>query len=142
MTDLDLPDVNVLVALHHPSHVHHQEAHRWFASSERFATTPITESGLMRLVLNRAVMGEAVDAATALTLLRSLRAHPRATFLHDDSSLAEATIELRGLAGFRQVTDLHLVNLAARHAARLVTFDAAVAPTLAPSDQLLVRTLG
>jgi len=141
MSDLDLPDVNVLVALLHPGHVHHQTAQRWFAGAARFATTPITESGLLRMALNPAVMGTVTSAADALASLRSLRSDARAEFLADDSSLAQATIDLIGLVGHKQTTDLHLVNLAAAHDARLVTLDKRVRPTLAPDDQARVVVL-
>ncbi|MEE4024097.1 TA system VapC family ribonuclease toxin [Gordonia sp. PKS22-38] len=141
MSDLDLPDVNVLVALMQPGHVHHHAAQKWFASVTRFATTPVTETGLLRLALNAAVMGRVVDRDAAMATLRSLRGHERSVFLPDDSSLGGADIDLSGLVGFRQVTDLHLVNLAARHSARLVTFDAKIAPVLASADQRLVCTL-
>ncbi|MGV7591807.1 TA system VapC family ribonuclease toxin, partial [Mycobacterium kansasii] len=86
-----------------------------FASTPRFATTPITEAGLVRMALNRAVMGTAITAQQALASLASLRADDRATFVPDDSSLAEPSIDLVGLAGNKQVTDLHLVNLVAQH---------------------------
>ena len=142
MTDVELPDVNVLVALMHPDHVHHRAAQSWFGSVDRFATTPITESGFLRLALNPNVVGDAIKPASAISSLRSLRAHARAEFLPDACSLADPAIDLVGLAGLRQVTDLHLVNLAAAHSARLVTFDAKIGPTLAPTDQHLVRTLG
>ncbi|WP_141014953.1 TA system VapC family ribonuclease toxin [Nocardioides sambongensis] len=142
MSELDLPDVNVLVALLHPDHVHHRAAHTWFGSVARFATTPVTESGLVRMALNPTVMGVAAGAGQALDSLRSLRRHERAVFLPDDSSLAEASIDLVGLTGCRQVTDLHLVNLAAAHSARLVTFDSKIQPILAPDDQGSVLTLG
>ena len=46
---LDLPDVNVLVALVHPGHTHHEHAVEWLQRTAGFATTPITESGLLRL---------------------------------------------------------------------------------------------
>jgi hypothetical protein len=88
------------------------------------------------------VVGGAIKPASAISSLQSLRAHARAEFLPDACSLADPAIDLVGLAGFRQVTDLHLVNLAAAHSARLVTFDAKIGPTLAPTDQHLVRTLG
>ena len=47
-----LLDVNVLVALFDPSHVHHTAAHDWFADrgEEGWATCPITENGLLRIV--------------------------------------------------------------------------------------------
>lgn len=142
MTDLDLPDVNVLIALLHPDHVHHRAAHAWFATVNRFATTPITESGFLRLALNPRITGDSVSASVAIASLQSLRAHPRAEFLPDATSLADPLIDVVALVGFRQVTDLHLVNLAAQHTARLVTFDAKISPTLAAADQDLVHTLG
>ena len=141
MNDLDLPDVNVLVALLQPDHVHHQNAKQWFANVARFATTPITEAGLLRVSLNPSVMGANIRATDALASLRSIRADPRAEFLADDTSLAQATINLVGLAGHRQVTDLHLVNLAAAHSARLVTFDTKIRPVLTPDDQLHIVVL-
>ncbi len=141
MSELDLPDVNVLVALFSPAHVHHDSAQSWFDSTSRFATTPITESGIVRMAMNPAVMGVAESAGGALASLRSLRADERAEFVSDGSSLAEAMIDLVGLAGFRQVTDLHLVNLAARHSGRLVTFDTKIRPVLSAEDQALVHVL-
>lgn len=141
MSEFDLPDVNVLVALLSPAHVHHHAAHSWFGATERFATTPVTEAGLIRMAMNRTVMGTALSADAALASLRSLRQDRRAVFLADDSTLAEAAIDLVGLAGFRQVTDLHLTNLAARHAGRLVTFDTKIKPVLTTEDQPLVHVL-
>lgn len=59
----------------------------------------------------------------------------------DDASLDEPAIDLVGLFGFRQVTDLHLVNLAERNSARLVTFDAKIERILSAGDKHLVLTL-
>ncbi|MFT4218149.1 MAG: hypothetical protein QM619_13340 [Micropruina sp.] len=141
MSEFDLPDVNVLVALLHPQHVHHQAAQAWFAATASFATTAITEAGFLRVSLNPAVAGLPVPGSAALASLGSVRAQPRWRFLADDSSLAEAHIGLSGLVGFRQVTDLHLVNLAARHAARLITFDTKIRPVLASGDRDVVHVL-
>lgn len=127
---LGLPDVNVLVALTNPSHQHHRAAHAWLANAEAFATTPITEAGLVRLLLNPAVTGQTVSGSQAVGLLRALRADPRASFLEDDTTLAAAHIDLIGLASHKQVTDLHLVNLAAAKACVLVTFDRKLAHAL------------
>lgn len=82
-----------------------------------------------------------MDAAAALASLRSLRDDHRAEFLVDASSLADSLIDLVGLAGLRQVTDLHLVTVAATHSARLVTFDAKISRALTDAEQDLVRTL-
>lgn len=47
-----LLDVNVLIALVDPAHVQHDQAHDWFSRIGRkgFATCPLTENGLIRIV--------------------------------------------------------------------------------------------
>jgi toxin-antitoxin system PIN domain toxin len=145
MTEADrlaLPDVNVLVALTNPNHLHHNLAHEWFASVSRFATTPITESGLLRLSLNRAVTGQDVAPARAIATLNSVRHDERAEFLADTATLAEPCIDLSALAGHRQVTDLHLANLAASSNAVLVTFDRTLPEALIRSDRKHVHLIG
>lgn len=139
---LAIPDVNVLVALTNPAHVFHLEAHRWLGGARRYATTPVTESGLVRLLLNRAITGQDVTPERALAVLTGIRASSRAVFLADDSSLAEAHVDTTGLAGPQQVADWHLLNLAARHDGVLVTFDREIARAALPGDAARVVTLG
>ena len=132
---LAVPDVNVLLALISPDHVHYQAAHAWFSDTTQWATTPYTEAGLVRLVLNPVVVGATFTAATALEVLRGLRALPLHRFLADDSSLAASHIVVAALVGHRQVTDYHLVNLVARKGAQLATFDSRLVASLAPEDR-------
>lgn len=135
-----LPDVNVLLALVWDQHVHHSAARRNFARiADRWATAPTTETGLVRLLLTPAVVGREVAGAEALGALRDLRAHPGWTWIADDASLADPQVDSIVLAGRRQVTDLHLVELAARHEAVLHTFDAGISSWLAPADRHLVH---
>lgn len=141
MTNVDLPDVNVLFALLQPAHVAHPTAMQWFATVGAFATTPVTELGVLRLALNPKVMGTKLIPSVALAAVSSIRADPRATFLADSVSLNDPMIDLRGLAGHRQVTDLHLVELAARHSMVLVTLDQALPLSLLEVDQPHVRLL-
>lgn len=131
-----LLDVNVLMALVWDQHVHHHAAWTRFGRREgRFATTPITEAGLVRLLLTPAVVGRPVAAPEALGALRGVRAQPRWRWLEDGVSLDDAVVDVRVLVGRRQVTDLHLVDLAARHGVRLATFDGALERSLAPPDR-------
>lgn len=139
---LALPDVNVLVALTNPSHVFNHESHRWLAGVQRYATTPVTESGLLRMLLNPAVTGQAVTPEQAWAVLVGIRADSRAGFLVDDSSLADANVDTTGLGGHKQVTDWHLLNLAARHDGVLVTVDRRIARAALPSDAARTVTLG
>ena len=51
-------DVNALVALSLTTHVHHGAAHRYLATIRGgWATCPLTEAALYRLLLNPAVSG-------------------------------------------------------------------------------------
>lgn len=132
---MHLPDVNVLVALALPSHVHHDMAHQWLARTERFALTPVTESGFVRLALNPAVVGMRLTCADVLQSLSGIAQHDRATFFPDDASFRDPLIDLVGMASQGRVTDLHLVDLAAKHGAQLVTFDRGLGSALVPDDR-------
>ncbi|GIG20904.1 ribonuclease VapC38 [Cellulomonas chitinilytica] len=135
-----LLDVNVLMALAHPSHVHHGAAHAWFATVTAFATTALTETGLLRLSMNPAVTGQQISPSAALGLLSAIRALPAHRSVSDGASLAAPAI-ISTPAGYKQVTDLHLVNLAATSDAVLVTFDSRLANALHPDDRRHVHVL-
>lgn len=117
-----LLDGNVLVALVISTHVHHQAAQAWFAAGEEpFATCPITQGVLLRLLMR---LGD-LRVETALGVLAELTAHARHIFRADD--LDDAQVAWRGVLGHRQVTDAHLAALARRNQGHLATFDAGLA---------------
>lgn len=125
-----LLDVNVLIALGWPNHVHHAAARHWFSrsSSRGWATTPITEVGFVRISSNRKVMQVATTPSTAIAMLESLTALPGHTFWADDVPFVVDTDGDRdGVSSHRQVTDAHLVALAVRRGGVLATFDGALA---------------
>ena len=65
-----LLDLNVLIALAWPQHVHHDRAHTWFAGrTTEWLTTPITEAGFVRLSTNPAVVTHRVSMSDALGML-------------------------------------------------------------------------
>lgn len=138
----ELPDVNVLVALHFEDHIHHRHAAAWFADTARFATTALTETGFVRVSMNPAIAAVPFTAGEALEALRRLRAIDRAEYWADDTSLASSSLASRILTGHRQVADLHLLSLAASRSGRLVTFDATIAAALSAAERRLVLTLG
>ncbi|WP_415408755.1 hypothetical protein ACLM45_08320 [Synechococcus sp. A10-1-5-9] len=49
-----LLDVNVLIALLDPQHVHHNAAHHWFANQVPigWGTCPLTQNGVLRILGN------------------------------------------------------------------------------------------
>lgn len=130
-----LLDVNILVALTRADHVHHGRAHTWFDNITSWATTPVTESAYLRLMLNPRVAGTIYRPADVLMTLQGLRKLPGHRFVPDQTTLADATIDLTTLIGTRQVTDFHLVNLAAVSQVALATFDARLPNSLAPADR-------
>lgn len=136
-----LLDVNVLLALSLPTHQHHAGAARWFATAGSWATTAMTETGYVRLMTNPRVVGYEIAPSQVVDALRSIRSLPGHAFIEDGTSLADPAIDVQRLAGSSQVTDFHLVNLAARAGAVLATFDASLVRALAPDDRRHVQVL-
>jgi uncharacterized protein len=116
-----LLDANVLIALLVDDHVHHQAAEDWFVGmSGNFATCPITQGSLMRLLIR-----EGQSATAARTILNGTTADPRHEFWADD--IAYTDVPTDGIVGHRQVTDAYLAQLARARGSRLATFDQALA---------------
>lgn len=134
----DLPDVNVLVALAWPNHVHHAPARAWLAAAaERgWATTPLTETGFVRVSANPRAVPHAATPQTALDVLARLCAVGRHEFWPDDHRLLAERIP--GLATYRQVSDAHLLGLAGRRGGRLVTFDRGLDTLAGPASGALL----
>ncbi|MGE0801644.1 MAG: TA system VapC family ribonuclease toxin [Lautropia sp.] len=116
-------DGNILVALAYPPHVHHQAARQWFRRhTGSFATCPITQGTLLRMLLNfRAVPG----IEDALGVLRGFVEHPRHCFWQDTLGYLHA--DMKGVIGHKQVTDAYLAALAHSNGGRLATFDQGMA---------------
>jgi uncharacterized protein len=121
-----LLDVNLLIALAWPSHIHHRDAHRWFGKNAQsgWATCPITEIGFVRISSNPKIIPEAVTPREALSVLREMRNHEKHSFWPDSISLVgQRHIPAGLLVGHRQVTDAYLVGLARKNGGKLATID-------------------
>lgn len=138
-----LPDVNVLVALAWPNHLHHRAARSWFTANrdEGWATCSITQIGFVRLSANSKVTDATATAADAVAVLGRLVDMGHHRYFVDDIDLLVSDDDSMALVqGYRQVTDAHLLAVARRHDAALVTFDRGAAG-LDPqgSDTVLLR---
>jgi toxin-antitoxin system PIN domain toxin len=120
-----LLDVNVLIALAWPSHVHHEDAHSWFrlAREAGVRTCPLTQTGFLRLSSNPKFTPEAVSPGIALSLLKRITALPNHEFWPDDLPLEQALAGESLLVGHRQITDAYLLALASARGGSLATFD-------------------
>jgi hypothetical protein len=118
--------VNVLIALIDPTHVQHDRAHEWFAAQghEAWATCPLTENGVLRIVGHPRYPnspGTPAAAAELMAVLRGLGGHE---FWPDDVSLLDSQrIDSSRLLNSGQVTDSYLLALACAHDGQLATFD-------------------
>jgi uncharacterized protein len=120
-----LLDVNVLIALFHPDHVHHELAHDWFADHRRdgWATCPLTENGFVR-VLSHPASGIGEQPAPLIERLSTFCRSGDHVFWSGTVSLRDATLfDAAFFSGPRQLTDIYLLGLAKKMGGRLVTFD-------------------
>lgn len=136
-----LLDVNVLLALSLPTHHHHRAATDWFATEQDWVTTPMTESAYVRLLINPRVVGYSIPADQAVAAVRSMQKFPRHQFVPDTARLSDAVIHIEQLAGTKQVTNFHLINLAASQGLRFLTFDGSARRALHPDDRHHVEVL-
>jgi len=121
-----LLDVNVLVALFDPDHVHHEIAHDWFANhrEEGWATCPVTENGFVRVLANARYGATDARPSELVDRLRRFCASGDHVFWPDSVSLQDAKLfKSSFIRGHRQVTDVYLLGLAVRMKGRLATFD-------------------
>ena len=139
-----LLDVNVLIALAWPNHVHHTTAHAWFAAhaAQGWATCPMTQCGFVRVSANPKVIAAAVRIDVAVGALRQMVADPRKVFWPDDAPFTDGRYVAHGaIQGHRQVTDVYLVGLARLHGGVLATLDAALPASLPPDARRAVAVI-
>ncbi|MBA3529944.1 MAG: PIN domain-containing protein [Propionibacteriaceae bacterium] len=119
-----LLDVNVLISLLDPTHVHHERAHRWFEgiSPRGWLSCPTTQNGVVRIVCNPRYSNSQPTQLVCDSLESLLRAGQH-EFVPDSISLLGPYIDRAHLLNSSQVTDSYLLALAVHHGAHLATFD-------------------
>ena len=120
-----LLDVNVLLAMAYAKHVHHFRTEWWLEdlrgreSDVRFAVCSITECGFVRIASNKDLkFAEEVGAARQ----DLLRLKTKARFVFIDDGLGADRLPA-WVTKSKQVTDGHLLALAAAYGAPFVTLD-------------------
>src|SRR5262245_53040467 len=108
-----LLDVNVLVALFDPAHVHHELAHQWFGVSGRsaLATCPMNENGLVRVLSHPSYPTVTTTPAEVVQRLRIFCAAGGHEFWPDEVSLRdEAVFREDRIGGYQEITDVYLIG--------------------------------
>ncbi len=124
-----LLDVNVLVALFDPDHVHHETAHDWFADHRvrGWATCPMTENGLVRVLSHPSYHPSAPQPRDVAARLQAFCDSGHHHYWPDTVTLRDvALFDPDVLWGHRQVTDMYLLGLAVKMNGRLATFDRSI----------------
>lgn len=128
-----LLDVNVLLALAWPAHVHHAAAQDWFRKKGRrgWSTCPLTETAFVRISSNPKFTEQAVSPGEAVAILQRAIARTKHEFWPDEFSVAECDRNVWTYClGHRQVTNAYLLDLARRKAGKLATLDAGISSLL------------
>lgn len=125
-----LLDVNVLIALMDPRHIHHDAAHQWFETASRrdWATCAVTQNAVVRILANDAYPTVDLRAEEAIAhLARFLSRAPHHRFWDHSVSLCDdAVFDRAHIQGHRQITDIYLAGVARVHGGRLATFDRSI----------------
>ena len=127
-----LLDVNVLLALTEPQHVHHEAAHRWFAEkgAEAWATCPLTENGFVRIASHPSYPNRPGDVAAILGLLHRLCQAEGHRFWTQDISIRDI-LRTDVVVSHSHVTDVYLLGLAVQKQGMLATLDQRI-----PADEV------
>ena len=133
-----LLDVNILIALVDPAHVQHEEVHEWFGRVGRtsFATCPITENGLLRIVGHPKYPNSPGPPSTVASALAAIRSLPGHAFWPDSISLADSSfVDASLLSSHSRVTDSYLLALARANKGQLATLDHKLATEVVPEGK-------
>jgi toxin-antitoxin system PIN domain toxin len=125
---IDLPDINVWLALVDERHVHHVRVrHYWEQeSAEKLAFCRITMLGFLRLSTQARIMDNPLSVDEAWGSYRQFLALPLGCFLAEPLTIEVQFQALSAGSGFvhRLWTDSYLAAFAQASQCRLVSFDA------------------
>jgi toxin-antitoxin system PIN domain toxin len=140
-----LLDVNVLIALINPVHVHRPPAANWFSESGQhdWLTGSLTENGVVRIVSNPRYSNPQASLAAVIESVRSLTMTGNHSFIPDELSLIDDEIfDASNLISPHQITDTYLLALAAHHNATLATFDRRIVASAVRASNAAIHVIG
>ena len=119
-----LLDINLLLALSDPMHIHHEPVHRWFAGKGRrsWATCPLTENGFIRIASHPNYPNRPGSVTVVMDIFRQLSEAPGHHFWPEDISILQI-LETDAIVTHAQITDVYLLGLAVHNRGKLATLD-------------------
>jgi uncharacterized protein len=121
-----LLDVNILIAILDPEHVHNIRAQQWFESEghRHWLTCPTTQNGVIRIMSGPAYSSVDATPARVMESLESLVSVGGHQFVPDAISMLDNAIIVRPhMLATKQVTDSYLLAIAVTNNAMLATLD-------------------
>jgi toxin-antitoxin system PIN domain toxin len=131
-----LLDINVLIALMDPDHVFHHRAHEWWAAEVRpWASCPLTENGLLRIMASagygKTTRFSVQDIASRLTVFAENSDH---AFWTDSLTIRDGNrFHHDSILSSKHLTDLYLLALAVENQGCLATFDQRIPLSAVPA---------
>ncbi len=137
-----LLDINVLLALLDPEHPFHVPAKNFFKTNSLagWATCPLTENGLLRILGNPSYPNGPGSPENARILLTSLTARPGHQFWPDAHSPLDVARHPK-LPTSKHLTDVYLLALAVSRNARFATFDRRIDLSLVPGGEAAIHLI-
>ena len=125
---MDLPDINIWLALTFESHAYHKPARSWFESRNQVscAFCRITQQGFLRLATNPSAFGrEAVTLKEAWTIYDTIAKDDRVFLVNEPNGLEPIWRQLTNEETFSPKiwNDAYLSAFALAGAFKLITFD-------------------
>jgi toxin-antitoxin system PIN domain toxin len=119
-----LLDINLLLALMDPMHVHHEPSHEWFAENgqQAWATCPLTENGFIRIAGHPNYPNRPGDTSAIFSILRQLCEAAGHHFWPEDLSILDI-LTPDSIITHNQITDIYLLGLAVHNKGKLATLD-------------------
>ena len=139
-----LPDVNTLLALLDPMHVHHEAAHRWYASQSpsRLILCSHVENGVIRVASQPKYPNCLGTSSRVRDVLREFVQKVNAASCKKDVSLLDGEVLLQaGSLTPSRVSDLYLLALAAANNARFATFDTRIPAAAVAGGPVALETI-
>ncbi|MDN5862527.1 MAG: VapC toxin family PIN domain ribonuclease [Salinisphaera sp.] len=133
-----LLDVNMLIALTWPTHMHHGVARAWFQANSvlGWASCAVTQLGFVRISSNPKIIRDAVAPREAVAMLARLTTLPGHAFWPDDVAVHPAgPFASLAFVGHRQITDAYLLSLAQQHGGKLATLDGGISELIAKREE-------
>ena len=132
-----LLDVNVLISLAWPNHIHHYAARAWFEErrDDGWSTCPLTEAGFVRVSCNPSAVRHTVTPLDAISVLERLTRLGSHTFWSIDLSIIDLPESIGArLQGYRQITDAVLLATAMRRHGQFATLDSGLEGLIEKSE--------